>query len=212
MTTRAARREFTLTPTNVLMALAGAVPLALAAGFAWFVAIAERPAAAPDHADGIVVLTGGGDRVETGLHLLASGRADRLLVSGVARGSDLASLARLAGIDPVPLAARVTLGHAASSTRGNAVESAVWARQNDVHSLIVVTGFYHMPRAMAELSGTLPDVALYRMPVVPPILRNDHMASLRRLAVEYLKYLAMEAGLFRLLPPDPGQRPIGATP
>jgi uncharacterized SAM-binding protein YcdF (DUF218 family) len=196
---------------SVLAGLVGAGLLALAAGFAWFVAQADRPADAPAHADGLVVLTGGADRVDTGLRLLAAGRADRLLVSGVAVKSDLASLARLSGLDPAPLAERVELGHAASTTHGNADETATWVHRHDIHTLIVVTGYYHMPRAMTELTRAVPEVTLYRLPVVPSLLRETgpaegRLTGLRLLAEEFAKYLAVRAGLTRLQPADPGQR------
>ena len=73
----------------------------------------------PPHTDGIVALTGGAGRVELALHLLADGQADRLLLSGIGGGTDLATLGRLAGIDTAPLADRITLGRYAASTRGN---------------------------------------------------------------------------------------------
>jgi hypothetical protein len=59
----------------------------LAIGFAWFVVQASRPTPPPPHADGIVALTGGADRVETALRLLAAGDAGKLLVSGIGRRS-----------------------------------------------------------------------------------------------------------------------------
>jgi uncharacterized SAM-binding protein YcdF (DUF218 family) len=190
---------------QALVALAGVLALGLGVGFCWFVAQTDRPTNAPLHADGVVVLTGGADRVETGLRMLADGRADRLLVSGVAHGAELAALAHLAGVDPVPLSDRVTLGHAASTTRGNAAETAAWARLHQVRTLIVVTGFYHMPRALAELSRASPDVAFYRAPVVPASVRVRNVMGFRLLVQEYVKYLAVQIGLNRWLPPDPGQ-------
>jgi uncharacterized SAM-binding protein YcdF (DUF218 family) len=181
--------------------------LALGLGFLWFVTITQRPSDAPAHADAVVVLTGGADRVETGLHLLADGRADRLLVSGVAHGAELAALAHLAGLDPTPLAPLVTLGHAASTTRGNAAETAAWANLYSVHTVILVTGFYHMPRALAELSRACPALTFYRAPVVPAAVRARNFTGLRLLLQEYAKYLAVEIGATRLLPPDSGQPP-----
>ncbi|MBV9736039.1 MAG: YdcF family protein [Acidisphaera sp.] len=179
----------------------GGAAAAWAAGFLWFVQVAEIAAPPPPQADGIVVLTGGADRVRTGLELLREGRAGRLLISGAARGSDLAEMAGLAGLDPRPLESRVTVGHAAASTRGNAQETAEWAHSHDLHSLIVVTASYHMPRAMAELGRVLPDTALYPAPVVPPALRaGDSRAVLRLLASEYTKWLATELGLSRFIP------------
>jgi hypothetical protein len=120
------------------------------------------------------------------------------LVTGVGERDAFNALARRAGVD-ASLGARVTLGRAATSTRGNAAEAADWAYGNGVHTLIVVTAGYHMPRALAELSRTLPDVALYPVPVLPPALRGawgaGDMATLRLLVAEYTKWLAAEAGL-----------------
>ena len=88
--------------------------LAFGGGFAWFVHQAGAPGQAPAHTDGIVAFTGGPDRVETALRLLAEGRADRLLLSGIGGGAELAELAHRAGVDPRPEAMRPTrpTGHA----------------------------------------------------------------------------------------------------
>jgi uncharacterized SAM-binding protein YcdF (DUF218 family) len=150
-----------------------------------------------------VVLTGGADRVEAGLRLLADGHARLLLVSGVARGAELSDLARVAGFDTAPLAGRITLGHLAVSTRGNASETARWVRRNALHSLVVVTAGYHMPRALAELSTAMPDIRLYPAPVLPPAMRGEgggRLSTLRILASEYTKWLAVELGVDHIVP------------
>lgn len=159
---------------------------------AWFAARVAAPARLPTYADGIVVLTGGADRVAAGLRLLAQGRARILLVSGVGGDAGFGALARQTGTDPA-LAERVTLGRVAASTYGNAQETAAWARANRLDSLIVVTAYYHMPRALAELSRALPGVRLYPDPVRPVALVG--VLPLRLLAVEYAKWLAAQAGL-----------------
>jgi uncharacterized SAM-binding protein YcdF (DUF218 family) len=172
---------------------------AWSAGFAWFLHVAVATTAPPPSADGIVVLTGGAERVETALRLLADGRARLLLVSGVGGAAEFNELARRAGVAPT-LAPRVTLGRAAASTRGNAAETADWARAHALRSLIVVTAGYHMPRALAELGRAMPDVALYPVPVLSPALRAERdAATLRLLAGEYTKWLATEAGLSALV-------------
>jgi uncharacterized SAM-binding protein YcdF (DUF218 family) len=181
-----------------LIALPLAALLAWSAGFAWFVSATSGTLAEPPAADGIVALTGGAERVETALRLLEAGRARLLLISGVGGAADFRQLARRAGVED-DLRARVTLGRTAASTRGNAAETAEWVRANDIRSLIVVTAGYHMPRALAELSRTLPGVSLYPAPVLPPALREGGSpATLRLLAEEYTKYLAVELGLSSL--------------
>jgi uncharacterized SAM-binding protein YcdF (DUF218 family) len=178
------------------------LPVLLAAswagGFAWFLLATGSTAAPPPHADAILALTGGAGRVEAALRLLAEGRADRLLVSGVGRAAEFPELAHRAGVGSA-LAPRVTLGRAALSTRGNAAEAADWVRQHGVRSLIVVTSFYHMPRALAELRQTLPEVTLHPSPVPPPLGRAvSEVVGLRLLASEYSKFLVAELGLSRL--------------
>jgi uncharacterized SAM-binding protein YcdF (DUF218 family) len=178
----------------IAVLLAGAAWLG---GFAAFDRAARRAAREPPPADAIVALTGGADRVDTALMLLAAGRAPLLLISGVGGGTDLPELSRHAPLAPGQ-AARVTLGRTATTTVGNAMETAVWARARGVRSLIVVTAGYHMPRAMVEIGRALPGVALYAMPVRPPALRGGmEISTLRILANEYNKYLAVRLGLTR---------------
>ena len=168
------------------------------AGFAWFALATRRPAQpVPSHTDGIVALTGGAGRVETALRLLASNQADRLLLSGIGGGTELATLGRLAGLDTAQISDRVTLGRHAASTRGNALETAAWAEQNRIGSLIVVTAAYHMPRALAELRQALPVVRLHPMPVHGA---GDKGPSLRLEAEEYTKYLLTMSGLSAWFP------------
>ena len=176
--------------------------IAWAAGFGWFVHAALRLPKPPPRADGIVALTGGADRVQAALRMLAAGDGDRLLVTGIGGGADLHDLARRAGIDPRPLADRVTLGRGAATTRGNAEETAAWVRRNGMHSLIVVTASYHMPRALTEIRRAVPDLRLFPASVLPPGLLMS-WSGLRLLAGEYTKFLAAELGL-TLLEPGPG--------
>ncbi len=186
----------TRAPRLIWLALLPAV--AWLVGFFWFAQDALREPSPPPHADGIVALTGGAERVATALILLRAGRADRLLISGVNDNIVLPMLARSTGIDAEALAGRVTLGHDATDTLGNAAETAAWARSQGMQSLIVVTAGYHMRRALTEIRRDLPGVALYPAPVVPPALRHGGLARLRLLAAEYSKWLAATAGLTRL--------------
>ena len=167
-----------------------------AGGFPWFLRQIEQPAPPLDKADGIVVLTGGADRIEAGLRLLAEGRATWLLISGIGGRADLTTLTRGSGVDVTPLAERIKLGRKAASTRGNARETAAWARDNGIGTLIVVTAYYHMPRALTELRAALPDVVLR----AAPVHAHGGPATTRLLAEEYSKYLLARAGLTAWLP------------
>jgi uncharacterized SAM-binding protein YcdF (DUF218 family) len=179
--------------TGLLLVL-GALWLA---GFAAFEQAARRPSKDAPRADGIVALTGGADRINTALSLLLDGRAPLLLISGVGHGAELYGLEHRVRLSPEETS-RVTLGRAATSTLGNAEETAAWARAHDIHSLIVVTAGYHMPRALTEIGRALPSVRLYPVAVQPPALRRGmELTTMRMLANEYDKYLAVRLGMTR---------------
>lgn len=172
------------------------VLVAWLAGLAWFVEVAARPGENLTQADGIVALTGGAERVEEALRLLAANHGSVLLISGTGGATELHMLTRRAGLDPAPIASRVTLGRAAMSTYGNALETARWTRDNNIRSLIVVTAFYHMPRALLELRRSLPGVTLIPHPV--GAFGNGEAGRLtiaRLLVEEYSRYLVATTGL-----------------
>jgi uncharacterized SAM-binding protein YcdF (DUF218 family) len=190
------RRHWILWPC----AAAGLAALAWLAGFVWFVSLATQAPPTPPEAEGIVALTGGAERIEVALRLLAGNRGAKLLVSGIGGGTELPTLARRAGLDPAPLAGRVTLGRSATSTRGNAIETANWVRDNQIGSLIVVTAWYHMPRALTELGRALPGTRLFPYPVLTMGQGDGHVVRLRLLAEEYTKYLLVAGGIAPWLP------------
>ncbi len=105
-------------------------------GLAYFVASSLSIRGDPSTpTDAIVVLTGGRLRLETGLQLLAAGRAKKLFVSGVNQRVDREELLRPLG----PVAQRATccivLGHEADNTFGNARETANWMHEEGYRSL-----------------------------------------------------------------------------
>jgi uncharacterized SAM-binding protein YcdF (DUF218 family) len=176
------------------------LPLALLAGLLAFAHGAfHAPAPQPGETDGIVVLTGGSARVATGFRLLGAGEARLLLISGAHPEASLPGIAAAAGVDPAPFAGRVTIGHAAASTRGNAVEAAAWARAHGMRSLRIVTAGYHMPRAMLEMRRAVPGLRLVPHPVPSAALRAPGAAWRAQpwalLAGEYARYLGAWAGL-----------------
>lgn len=174
-------------------------PLALLAGIwlaglFWFAA--ELPRGVADRTrptEAIVVLTGGSARFSQGLELLAQGRARKLFVSGVYRGVDIAELFRVRQESPDEFACCVTLGHEADDTRGNALETAAWLREQGFRSLRLVTASYHMPRSLIEFRHVLPEAEIVAHPVFPPTFKQDAWwrwpGSAHLLATEYSKFL-----------------------
>jgi uncharacterized SAM-binding protein YcdF (DUF218 family) len=169
--------------------------VALATGFAFFIwLLPSEQVALNRNADGIVVLTGGSSRVSDGLELLSSGRGKRLLITGVNTGTTTGQLAHEAVNYDRFFACCVDLDYSALNTLGNAIQARRWALEHGFQSLIVVTSAYHMPRALAELSHQLPDVALIPYPVVYDQFRIEpwwsNGTTTRLVLSEYLKYLA----------------------
>ncbi|QOF96067.1 YdcF family protein [Novacetimonas hansenii] len=162
-----------------------------AAGLAWFVRDARRPPRMPPPCDGAVALTGGQGRIEASLQLMAQHRARQLLISGVDPHATLGDfLTRAPRVLPLEVWLRTTLGRQATSTLGNADETAQWVRAQDIHSLIVVTAGYHIRRAMMEIARAAPGVTLYPFAVQPPaLLHPRRLATWRLLVVEYDKWL-----------------------
>ena len=171
------------------------------AGFAIFLTVvftASPPTPMP-HADGIVALTGGDDRIGTALALLAAHDAPLLLISGAGHGTYLGDFTADDTAAATRYASAITLGHMAGTTHGNALEAANWAQAHNMHALIIVTADYHMPRAMQEMQQALPGITLIPAPVRPPAMRKLlSLPTLRMLAGEYTKYLVVRSGLGRL--------------
>jgi uncharacterized SAM-binding protein YcdF (DUF218 family) len=145
-------------------------------------------------ADGIVVLTGGASRIVDAVELLAAGRGKRLLISGVNPSTTRSELIRKNPEFERALVKRIDLGRDATNTIGNAMETGNWVRSNKFQSLVVVTSGWHMPRALIEIAHELPDVRLVPYPVISDRMRDEpwwsDTATIRLLAVEYVKYLA----------------------
>ncbi len=151
-----------------LAVAAGFLVLVWSLGLLWFAYALPRSVADPETETGaIVVLTGGAGRVHQGLALLADGRARKLFVSGVYRGVDVEELLRVSRQTPQELACCIALGYRADNTRGNAVETAAWLREQKLRSLRLVTSAYHMPRSLLEFRKVMPAVKIVPHPVFP---------------------------------------------
>jgi len=188
---RGPRRNRVARFLKFLALLAVCLLLIVVAGFGIFLLnVPKEEVALRRNADGIVVLTGGASRIEDAVELLASGRGRRLLITGVHRLTSEREIARLKPGYGSIFACCVDLDRSALNTIGNATETRRWAHERGFKSIIVVTSNYHMPRAMAELSRQLPDIALIPFPVVAEQLRASwsNGPTLRLLFWEYVKY------------------------
>jgi uncharacterized SAM-binding protein YcdF (DUF218 family) len=180
---------------HMLVRACGVAVVVIVGGFLWFLAQLQSDETPPKNpADGIVVLTGGSSRVADAVDLLASGYGKRLLISGVHWQTGAGDLSRSFRDNKSWLACCVDLDYSAVDTRSNATETRRWVQERGFRSLIVVTSNYHMPRAIVELSHSMPDVLLIPFPVIGEKWRDEPWwssgAAARLLVTEYAKFLA----------------------
>jgi uncharacterized SAM-binding protein YcdF (DUF218 family) len=198
-------------------AIAGAALFILCvAGLVWFATVpSAEDRAEPTNA--IVVLTGGSQRVNSGIALLREGKGRMLFISGVNHHVDLEGLLRSSGEGLESAGAWISccvvLGYRAVDTLGNARETAQWMRQQGFHSLRLVTAWYHMRRSLLEFERAMPEIEIVPHPVFPDLVAHEHWwarpETAALLVTEYAKYLASLARPFieGLMPA--GQAEIG---
>ena len=150
-----------------------------------------------DHTDGIVVTTGGQQRLVEGLNLLVSGTTEKLLISGVGKGVNKAVLVQELNLNDQQVSALfccVELEYGALDTRGNALAARAWIDLNGLNSIRLVTANYHMPRAEIVFGRAMPDVEIRQWAVSPDALDIERWwqdpVIVRLLTREYAKYVA----------------------
>jgi len=169
----------------------------------WFaMQVPVTPASESEKADAIVVLTGGKNRLEYGLELLAAGRSEKLFISGVHEAITEQQLVKLVPKDLHKKVTQldegaITLGREAWNTIGNAEETKRWLENQKITSILLVTSNYHMPRSYYEFRHLVKGVKI--IPATVPI--NDYKPTLwwmdaryrTLIFLEYHKYLASMA-------------------
>ncbi|MEQ9608747.1 MAG: YdcF family protein, partial [Kiloniellaceae bacterium] len=157
-----------------LTVLAGGLLIAYGIGFLWFTTLLPTEAEGdPRATDAVVVLTGGSDRLGVALDLLSEDKGKKLFVSGVYRGVDVRQLLDLSQHSPEDLSCCVVLGYEADNTRGNAIETAAWMKEQGFTSLRLVTATYHMPRSLLEFRRLMPAIEIVPHPVFPEHFKRE---------------------------------------
>ena len=164
--------------------------------------------------DAIVVPTGGRQRLETGVQLLAAGKAKKLFISGVNQRVDRAELLRALGPAAEQKSSCIELGHEADNTFGNAQETAEWMQREGYKSLRLVTSWYHIERGLLEFRRAMPGIVIVAHPVFAPHVDPEHWWGWHGAPLlvidEFHKYLAvwMRSALTSIFAggPAPGPR------
>lgn len=152
--------------------------------------------------DGLVVATGGQLRIQKGVELLAGGKADRMLISGVGKGITKELLKENLAISNRQ--ARffdccVEIEFTATDTNGNAQATFEWMQKHALDDILLVSANYHLPRAELIFKQYLPENSVYFQAVNPPDLKlsawYSNWQTTRLLLKEYLKYVYVKSGL-----------------
>jgi uncharacterized SAM-binding protein YcdF (DUF218 family) len=156
----------------------------------------------PAPIDGLVVATGGQLRIQKGVELLAGGKADRMLISGVGKGITKELLKENLAISNRQ--ARffdccVEIEFTATDTNGNAQATFEWMQKHALDDILLVSANYHLPRAELIFKQHLPENSVYFQAVNPPDLKllawYSNWQTTRLLLKEYLKYMYVKSGL-----------------
>ncbi len=179
-------------PTNLVLFAIFVIGLWVIGLFRFAGEIPDETADDDTRTEAAVVLTGGSQRLNAGLELLAGDRARRLFVSGVYRGLDVRRLLQILKRNPRDLEERISIGNAVN-TAENASETAAWTKTQGIRSLRLVTAAYHMPRSLLEFRNAMPGMTIVPHPVFPRHVKQDEWWAWPGTAVlitgEYNKFL-----------------------
>lgn len=160
-------------------------------GFALFAdTLPEAPSVDElEAADGIVVLTGGGGRLDAAVDLLQADKGKRLLISGVHQTVGQADLANLVQAPQALFDCCVDLDRKSTNTIDNAKITADWVRKHQYKKVYLVTADYHMHRSQLLLARALPDCEIMPFPVRSNLSLQGLMIEYAKLTVTWLRSL-----------------------
>lgn len=137
------------------------------AGYGMFVfrVTNQKPAEPQKQTEAIVVLTGGKNRIYEGLKLFSQNSAPKLFITGVNESVTKNDITKIwSKKDDLPRCC-IILGHKATTTLENAVETQNWITENKIKSIRMVTSAYHMDRAKLEFHNLMHDIEIIPHPV-----------------------------------------------
>lgn len=161
--------------------------LLLGVGYKHFLDMIPPVPTAIEDVDGVVVFTGGKQRVGTGAQLMAQGFSGPVLVTGVYPGLSVPELFEPLGLDEEQFS-QIDLDYEALATADNVMETRAWARKYGLQRILLVTSAYHVPRSLLLFEQLAPRVQVVAYPV------PSQEGHVRIFLLEYVKYLAVRLG------------------
>lgn len=149
-------------------------------------------------ADGIVVLTGEGNRIAKAIGLLKEKQGHRLLISGVNRDIKRQTLQNSLGVGDRIFNCCIDLDYLALDTKGNAVNTKYWADFHDFRSLIIVTSDYHIPRSRMVMHRLMPEVEMVAVGVSSRVTEGRSLLGIMlspKVMNEFAKYALTAFGI-----------------
>lgn len=142
--------------------------------------------------DGIVILTGGKERIQKGMALFEKLKAKRVLISGVDKivKFEIIKAKQLKGYDHFHQF--TDLGYGAVNTFSNALEAAAWVKQHNFRSIALVTSHFHMPRSLWLFTKTMSEIEIFPVSVDGDdssfihLLREFHKFYLTKIVSKFL--------------------------
>ena len=141
---------------------------------------------------GIVVLTGGKQRIEKGVDLLLKGYGKKLFISGVFMPSEIEIKFKNEKEKNELFKCCVFFGDKARNTLENSYEVQKWLDENnEIKSIILVSSYYHLPRSMMIFKKKIQsNIEILPMPAVSKNNITDQLFFHTKLIVsEYLKVI-----------------------
>lgn len=137
--------------------------------------------------DAIIALTGGRNRIIEAVNLLEQGLAKRLFISGVGKDISLSDIQKQQRIATTRLQ-QIDIGHNASDTIGNALETKLWTTQNNITSIRLVTSNYHIARSMVEFKKHNPSLIIIPHPVYSERIEKKWWTSWQTFSLIFKEY------------------------
>jgi uncharacterized SAM-binding protein YcdF (DUF218 family) len=138
-----------------------------------------------------IVLTGDQYRIQKGISLLRENIVSKLLISGVNKQISKKSIIAEFPNSETLFNCCIDLDMFSTNTFENARESYIWAHDNKLDYIIIVSSFYHLPRAKLEFSRFFKDKQIVFLSA------NDNLkkTSFKKLLIEYIKYLRTSSSI-----------------